>query len=449
MAFLLFPKDFCWGVATSAYQIEGAWNEDGKGESIWDRFTHRPFTIKGSENGDLACDHYHLYQEDIALLKALGVQSYRFSTAWTRILPQGYGTVNQAGLDFYDRLVDNLLGAGIAPVVALYHWDLPQALQDHGGWSNRNIVDWFAHYAMVLFDHLGDRVQRWATLNEPWCTAFLGYGTGQFAPGICDISQAYQAIHHQLLAHGKAVQAFRSLGHKGEIGIILNFEYAFPASDNEDDVAAAHRYLAQYVDLFADPLFKGKYAEWILDWAGSMAPQIQAGDMEIISTPMDYLGINYYTSFIVAFDPNNGHFKCRVCPKTLPLWGITEVGWGVYPQGLTEILNIFKECYGNPPMMVMENGCAALDIPNREEYVEDHERIQYIRAHLRELHRAIQDGANVHGYYYWSLLDNFEWAEGYRPRFGLCRVNYSDFKRTPKKSFYWYHEVIKQNGVWE
>ncbi len=449
MALLSFPKDFCWGVATSAYQIEGAWKEDGKGESIWDRFTHHPYAVRGGENGDMACDHYHLYQEDIALIKALGVQSYRFSTAWTRILPQGYGMVNPAGLDFYDRLVDNLLGAGIAPMITLYHWDLPQALQDKGGWNNRNICDWFVQYANVMFERLGDRVQRWATFNEPWCTAFLGYGTGQFAPGICDISQTYQAVHHQLLAHGKAVQAFKALGIKGEIGIILNFEYALPASEEDEDVDAAQRYLMQYVDLFADPLFKGEYPALLMDWAGTMAPRYQNGDMEIIRTPMDYLGINYYTSFTVAYDPHQGHLKCRVMPKTLPMWGITEVGWGVFPQGLMEILKIFRDRYGNPQMLVTENGCAALDVPNAQEYVEDYERIQYIRVHLRELHRAIEMGVNVHGYYYWSLLDNFEWAEGYRPRFGLCRVNFADFKRIPKKSFYWYHDVIKQNGVWE
>ena len=449
MSFISFPKDFNWGVATSAYQIEGAWNEDGKGESIWDRFTHRPFTIRSGENGDLACDHYHLFEEDIALLKALGVSSYHFSTAWSRIFPHGYGEVNQAGLDFYDRLVDGMLSAGIAPMVVLYHWDLPQTLQELGGWNNRNICDWFADYGRTLFDRLGDRVQRWVTFNEPWCTAFLGYATGQFAPGLCDYSQAYQAVHHQLLAHGKTVQTFRSGGYPGEIGIVLNFEHAIPASNADADTMAAYRYLHQYMGLFADPLFKGQYPIEMMEWAGSMGPKIEVGDMDIIKTPTDYLGINYYTSFTVAYDPNGGHFKLRATPKTLPLSGYTELGWGVYPQGLTEILLAFKNDYGNPRMFVTENGCATLDQPNEQEYVKDYERIQYLRAHLKEIHHALQLGVNLHGYYYWSLLDNFEWAEGYRPRFGLCRVNFDDFKRTPKKSFYWYHDVIKDNGLWE
>jgi len=449
MSFIKFPQDFTWGVATSAYQIEGAWNEDGKGESIWDRFSRQKYAIRSGETGDVACDHYHRMEEDVALLKTLGVKSYRFSTAWTRILPEGTGEINPKGLDFYNRLVNALLTVGIEPVICLYHWDLPQAIQDRGGWNNRQTADWFAEYARVLFDHLGDRVKRWATFNEPWCTSFLGHGTGQFAPGICDFSEVYQSIHHQLLAHGKTVDVFRQNNYPGEIGIILNFEYATPASDSEADIAATKRYIDQYVALFADPLFKGSYPQETMAWMGSMAPEIQSGDLEIISRPIDYLGINYYTSFVVAYDPNGGHFKFRTSPKTLPMWGHTEVNWGIYPMGLTETLITFQKNYGNPRMYVTENGCAAMDEPDEKGFVEDYQRINYIRAHLIAAQKAIQMGVNLQGYYYWSLLDNFEWAEGYRPRFGLCRVNYENGMRIPKKSFHWYQDVISNNGLWE
>ncbi len=449
MAFLTFPEDFTWGAATSAYQIEGAWNEDGKGENIWDRFSHRPYTIRSGEKGDVACDHYHRMSEDVALIKSLGLKSYRFSLSWGRILPEGTGKVNAKGLDFYDRLLDALLDAGVQPMVTLFHWDLPQKLQDSGGWNDRRTVECFAAFAGVAFERFGDRVQLWSTFNEPYCSAFMGYGSGMFAPGINDYSQAYQVAHNQLLAHGKAVELFRRGGYKGEIGIVLNFEHAVPASDSDADRAAARRYMEQYFGLFVDPIFSGHYSDEVLAWAGSMAPCIKPGDLQVIHIPIDFLGVNYYTAFKVAFDPFGGHLKARHQSYSQPMWGNTEMNWGVYPAGLEAILLELKSRCGNPKMFITENGCAALDEPDGAGYVEDTMRMAYLRAHISTIHRVLTSGINLHGYYVWSLLDNFEWAEGFRPRFGLCRVDYSNGSRIPKKSFAWYKEVIENNGLWE
>jgi beta-glucosidase len=444
-----FPEGFLWGTATAAYQIEGAWDEDGKGESIWDRFTHRPYTIQNGDTGDVACDHYHRMHEDVALMRALGLQSYRFSVSWPRVVPQGRGAVNEKGLDFYDRLVDNLLEANIAPNVTLNHWDLPQAIQDEGGWPNRDSADWFADYARVMFDRLGDRVAMWATHNEPYVVAFAGYANGDLAPGIADYSQAHQAAHHLLLSHGKAVQVFRQGGCKGEIGIVLDCQHYQSASESDADRAAWQRAYDEHVALFARPIFRGQYPEGLFEWIGPHAPDVHEGDMDLIGQPIDFLGVNYYMTKSVSFDPHDRLLKLAETQLSAPGWGRTEKDWGINPAGLTAVLLDFKERYGNPKVYVTENGCALKDTPDADGFVADWGRVEFLRAHLRAVHDAIQVGADVRGYYVWSLMDNFEWADGYASRFGIVRTDYETLERIPKQSARWYSEVIARNGVAE
>jgi beta-glucosidase len=445
----VFPNGFLWGAATSAYQIEGAWNEGGKGESIWDRFTRRPFTILNGDTGAIACDHYHRMPDDVALMKELGLQTYRFSISWPRVLPQGYGETNDQGLDFYDRLVDNLLEVDIIPNVTLNHWDLPQAIQDKGGWPNRDSADWFADYAYVVFNRLGDRVRMWTTHNEPKVISLVGYAHGVFAPGIADYSQAYQAAHHLLLSHGKAVQVFREGGFEGEIGIVIDYQYDQPASDSEADQAACQRVFEGEVGLFLDPLFKAEYPEMLFRWIGPHAPTLEAGDMELISTPIDFLGLNYYMTQSISFSHRGGLLKYSADQVLAPGWDRTAMGWGVNPDGLRAMLLHVKERYNNPTVYVTENGCAVEDVPDEEGFVDDQGRINYLRAHIAAVHEAIQAGADVRGYYVWSFLDNFEWANGFEPRFGLVRVDYQTQQRIPKQSAYWYWDVIENNALGE
>jgi len=442
-----FPAGFLWGAATAAYQVEGAWNEDGKGESVWDRFAHSSHRILNGDTGNITCDHYHRMPEDVGLMKALGLQTYRFSTAWTRVLPAGIGAVNERGLDFYDRLVDALLDAGIKPNATLNHWDLPQALQDKGGWNNRESIDWFTKYAQVMFDRLGDRVSLWATHNEPWVVAFLGYGFGQFAPGIADYSQAFQATHHLLLAHGKAVQAYREGGYAGQIGIVLNLLPTYTASESKADKAATQRQDDFQNGIFLSLLFKGKYPPSFMDWIGTHAPQIEDGDMDIIRQPIDFLGVNYYMSLKVNFFEGN-FLKTQTEFLSDNNWGKTEMGWGIYPPGLVKMLLNVKN-YTDIDLYVTENGCAVNDIPDGSGYVRDNGRINFLRSHFLAALEAIAAGVNLKGYYVWRLMDNFEWASGFSKRFGLIRVNYKTGERTPKKSADWYREVIEQNGVCE
>ena len=447
MTQLTFPEDFLWGVAASAYQIEGAYNEDGKGESIWDRFVRWEAHVLGGTTGNVACDHYHHMPQDVSLFKELGVQCYSFTISWPRILPQGRGEVNPKGLDFYDRLVDELLAAGIQPKATLYHWDLPQALQEMGGWPERDLTDWFADYACIVFDKLADRVELWATQNEPWVAAFLGYGMGLHAPGICDYTQAYQAAHHLLLAHGKAVQAYREGGYGGQIGLILNLNGLIPASDSEQDRAATQRVHDETHALFLDPIFNGTYPQALFDYIGPNQPRVQAGDAGIIHGSVDFLGLNYYNTDYVTFDLFGGLNKARGVPYSAPGWGQTEMDWGIDPDGLKREVLYIKEKYGNPKLFVTENGCAISDVPDENGFVADWKRIDFLRAHLRALHEAIEEGANVHGYFVWSILDNFEWEHGYGPRFGLIRVDYETLVRTPKQSAYWYRDIIANNAV--
>ncbi|MDP1546636.1 MAG: GH1 family beta-glucosidase [Anaerolineales bacterium] len=447
MTILKFPETFIWGVAASACQIEGAWNEDGRGESIWDRFAHTPYHVLTGENADIALDHYHRMPEDIALMKQFGFPYYRFGASWSRVMPTGEGNPNPKGLDFYDRLVDELLKQGIQPKTTLYHWDLPQALQDKGGWANRDTTDRFAEYASHVFDRLGDRVRFWSTHNEPWVAAFLGYATGLHAPGICDYSQAYQAAHHLLLSHGKTVQLFRQGGYKGEIGLILNLNGLLPASDSQADIDATQRVHDETHALFLDPIFKGEYPQRLFDFIGSHQPKIQAGDMELIHQPMDYLGLNYYNTDLVSFDVFGGLNKARLTPYSAAGWGRTDMNWGIDPDGLKRELLYVKENYGSPKLYVTENGCAIPDQPDKNGYVSDGSRILYIKSHLQSLHEAIQQGADVHGYFVWSVFDNFEWERGYGPRFGLIRVDYETMQRIPKQSAHWYSDIIKQNAI--
>jgi len=443
-----FPKEFIWGAATASYQIEGAWNEDGKGESVWDNYAHKPYRIDNRDTGDVACDHYHHMPEDITLMKTLGLQSYRFSISWPRILPEGIGRVEPRGLDFYDRLVDNLLEAGIIPMATLNHWDFPQVLQDKGGWPNRDSVDWFLEYAQVVFKKFGDRVHMWATHNEPHVIAFLGYADGHFAPGIASYPQAFQATHHLLLSHGKTVQLFRQMGLKGQIGIVLNLSTYHPKTDDPADASAAQRLENLVNNLFLDPVFKGRYPESLMTWIGKMAPEIKDGDMAAIKEPIDFLGVNYYFGQIVNFSPHS-LLKLTSEPNIDPGWGMTKKGWGICPSQLTELLVHLKQEYNNPPIFITENGTAIGEPADADGFVDDQGRINYLRAHFQAAHKAIDKGVDLRGYYVWSLMDNFEWAEGFDLRFGMIHVDFDSpkRKRTPKASYNWYRDVISQNAV--
>ena len=447
MSTQLFPDGFLWGAATSAYQIEGAWDEDGKGEGIWDRFTHQPYKTLNGHMGDVACDHYHRMPQDVALIKSLGLRCYSFSISWPRVLPKGRGPVNPKGLGFYDRLVDRLLAADILPEITLNHWDYPQALQDAGGWPRRDSVDWFVDYARILFDRLGDRVNLWVTHNEPWVVSFLGYARGLHAPGICDYSQAYQAAHHLLLSHGKTVQLFRQGGYRGEIGIVLNLEGKVPATGREQDLAARQRVYDETASLFLDPLFEGHYPEMLFEWIGPHQPRVLTGDLELIRQPIDFLGVNYYSTEAVSYAISGSLLKAAATPLSASGWGQTEMGWGINPAGLTATLLDVKERCGDLKIYITENGCAVRDEPDETGFVADWGRINYLRAHLQAAHDAIQVGVNLQGYFAWSLMDNFEWAMGYGPRFGLVRVDYETGKRIPKQSAHWFREVVHQNGV--
>lgn len=436
-----------WGASTAAYQIEGAWNEDGKGEGIWDRFCRRPYAIRNGDSGEVSCDHYHHMPDDVTLMKKLGLKSYRFSISWPRVIPTGSGALNPKGMDFYDQLVDRLLAAGISPNATLYHWDLPQKIHELGGWLNRDSAEWFADFAHIVFNRLGDRVALWSTHNEPWATAFQGYGHGAHAPGMMNYSKAYQVTHHLLLSHGKAVQVFRQGGYSGQIGIVLSLAPRIPASNTEADKDACQRMDENNSRLYSDPIFLGYYPRMLMEWIGTHAPKVQPGDMQIINQPIDFLGVNYYVTESVSYSHRGGLLRCGGQFISAPGWGTNELGWGVYPAGLTRLLLELKQAYGNPVIYITENGCAHNESADENGYVEDWWRVDYLRAHLRAAHEAIQLGVNLKGYYVWSLMDNFEWNHGFTPRFGLVRIDYSNRRRIPKRSATWYHDVIENNGL--
>lgn len=449
-----FPKDFIWGTATSSYQIEGAANEDGRGESIWDRFSKTPGKVNDGGNGDIACDHYHRYRDDIALMKNLGVRAYRFSTAWPRIIPTGRGTVNNAGLDFYDRIVDTLLAAGIEPFVTLYHWDLPQVLQDEGGWANRATAEAFAEYARVVGKRLGDRVKKWITHNEPWCASMLSHQMGLHAPGIKDWRTALSASHHLLLSHGLAVPILRECSPNAEVGITLNLTPTVPASRSAADIDAARNFDGYFNRWFLDPLFGRHYpADMIADYieAGHLPPEgltdVRPGDLKTIATPCDFLGVNYYNRTVMR---SNKVPEEQNLPRTehlAPREEWTEMGWEVYPDGLRQILTRVHLEYGPAKLYVTENGASYSDPPNSEGRVPDEKRRVFLRDHFIAARRAMDAGAPLAGYFVWSLLDNYEWERGYTQRFGIVWVDYTTQKRIPKDSALWYQKVITKGIV--
>ena len=434
-----FPHNFLWGAATASYQIEGAWNEDGKGESIWDRFSHTPGKVKNDGTGDVACDHYHRFEEDIALMRRLGLKAYRFSTSWSRILPSGRGRINPKGLDFYDRLVDSLCAANIEPFLTPYHWDLPQALQDEGGWANRNTCYAFADYATIMVKRLGDRVKYWATFNEPGVVAFEGNLNGGHAPGIQDPNTAYQVSHHLLVAHGYALQAMRAANPKINAGIVLNLWMADAATNSPEDVAAADTAWERSETLFLDPLFKGCYPTSTYDLIGENMPKIQDGDMALIAQNLDYLGVNFYSRNLVAADGNI---------EPVPGSEYTEMGWEVCAPALRRMLVKINNNYHLPPIYITENGAAFNDEVSADGKVHDERRLDYLKNHFIQTRLAMQDGVDVRGYMVWSLFDNFEWAEGYNKRFGIIRVDYENQKRTIKDSGEWYAQVIRTNQIY-
>ena len=454
---LRFPTGFLWGSATSSYQIEGASTVDGRGPSIWDTFAATPGKVLGGDTGDIACDHYHRYPEDIALMRELGLPAYRFSIAWPRVQPTGSSAINRAGLAFYDRLVDALLEAGIQPLPTLYHWDLPQALQDNGGWTVRDTAERFADYATAVHSHLGDRVTEWTTLNEPFCSAYLGYFSGVHAPGETDPVLALRALHHLLLGHGLATQAMRAqapANHK--FSLVLNFS---PVRIDHDD--EAHREAQRKADglqnrIFLDPVVRGEYpADVLADIAhlGALDAVVRTGDLEVISAPLDWLGVNYYSPTRVGPADDPGHETVSHLPglrgvEMLPPRGpLTGIGWEQEPAALRDLLVWLGEQAPGLPLLVTENGSAFDDVVTEDGRVHDTGRRTYLVEHLRAVHEAVSAGANVRGYLAWSLLDNFEWAFGYRQRFGLVHVDFETQKRTLKDSARLFAEIVRTNSV--
>ena len=439
-----FPQGFLWGAATSAYQIEGSPLADGAGPSVWQRFSHTPGLVHANQTGDVACDHYNRWEQDVELMTELGLNAYRFSIAWGRIMPTGRGSVNRAGLDFYERLVDRLLSRGIQPLVTLYHWDLPAALDDQGGWLNRDVAGWFADYAEVLFRALDDRVARWVTLNEPWVVTDGGYLHGALAPGHKDLFEAPIVTHNLMRAHGAAVSRYRSIG-RHQIGLVVNLEPKYPATDRSEDLAATRRADAYMNRQYLDPVFRGSYPEELKEIFGEAWPEFPSADFTEISQPIDFLGVNYYTRGVTADAPDQLPVRTRTVPQ--PTHTYTDTGWEVYPQGLTDVLEWVRQRYGDIPLYITENGAAFPDPPTIPGRLDDPLRVDYLTMHLRAACRAIEAGVPLRGYFAWSLLDNFEWSLGYSKRFGLVHVDYATLARTPKASARLYSEVIRTQGA--
>ncbi|HYQ64069.1 GH1 family beta-glucosidase [Actinophytocola sp.] len=449
-----FPEDFVWGAATAAYQVEGSPDADGRGPSIWDTFAHTPGRITNGDTGDVAADHYRLFRDDVALMADLGLSAYRFSVSWPRIQPGGKGPANPAGLDHYERLVDELLARGITPMLTLYHWDLPQELEDSGGWGARDTAVRFAEYAELVGARLGDRVPLWTTLNEPWCAAFLGYASGEHAPGRTDPALALRAAHHLMLAHGLATQALRAvLPPSGQVSVTLNLAAVLPAATSSAATNAVRRIDGLANRLFLDPLFVGHYpvdvqqdTARLTDWSF-----VRPEDLDVISTPIDLLGINYYSPTLVDVGPAiEGPSPWPACENVRfvqpPNARTTAMGWAIDAQGLRNVVHRVHEQYHPLPLMITENG-AAFEDELGVDGVRDDERIAYLRDHLEVVHEAITAGIDLRGYFVWSLLDNFEWAYGYAKRFGIVHVDYATQARVWKDSAHWYRDVIRRNGL--
>lgn len=476
---LVFPDGFLWGTATAAYQIEGGVSADGRGQSIWDTFTHTPGKILHGDNGDVACDHYHRFEEDVELMSNLGLRAYRFSVAWSRVQPEGRGPVNEAGLDFYRRLVSSLRSRGIEPVVTLYHWDLPQALQDQGGWANRETVHRFEEYAGIVGTALADDVGIWITLNEPWFSSFVGHEFGQHAPGLRDTKAAVKAAHHLLLGHGKAVQRLRTcVRADAKVGITLNLDVIHPSTSSKGDDEAVDRVNAYINRWFLDPVLRGTYPQWLhtcfVDLLGGEF--VEPGDLEEIHTKIDFLGVNYYTTIDVSAaqrdattgSPSVTGFEVEptgeVAPAPEPplhpypvyleanvgaVPGLPKVflGYSIHPDGLRELLVWLHKEYGDIPLYITENGAAFADYVDPNGEVRDSERVEFLRSHFIAAHEALSAGVDLRGYFVWSLLDNFEWDYGYSPRFGVVYVDYKSQERIPKLSAAFLSEVSRTNAV--
>ncbi len=450
-----FPDGFAWGTATASYQIEGAVTEDGRAPSIWDTFSHTPGKVDNGDTGDVADDHYHRYREDVELMAGLGVGWYRFSLAWPRLLPEGRGALNEAGLDFYSRLIDALQEKGIRPWVTLYHWDLPQVLQDRGGWPERDTAERFAEYAARVHGRLHDRVKHWTTFNEPWVSAFIGHATGRHAPGLQDPEAALRAAHHLMLGHGLAIEAMRAQGGSDEaFGVTFNLSPTDPASDDPADVDAARRADGLTNRIFLDPMLRGRYPDDVLEDVRHVTDgaHLRAGDEQRIGVPLDFFGVNYYFRTVVragggsrdALSQWVGNGDIEPVSRGLPR---TEMGWEIDADGLYALLTRLSRDYPGVPIYVTENGAAFPDEKGPDGAVHDPDRIAYLDGHFRAAHRAIADGADVRGYFVWSLMDNFEWSFGFSKRFGLIHVDYETLERTPKDSARWYAQVTRANGL--
>jgi beta-glucosidase len=436
-----FLQEFVWGASTASYQIEGAAREDGKGVSIWDTFTHTPGKVKHGDTGDVACNHYHLYKRDVLLMKNLGLAAYRFSTSWPRFFPEGKGKPNAKGLDFYNRLTDELLANNIQPWLCFYHWDLPQTLQDKGGWANRDTAFYFADYASYVAEKLGDRINHFVLLNEPNVAALLGHLLGVHAPGVTDLNAYAAATHHLNLATGLGVAQLRSISRNWQLGTVINLQPVHPLTDQDADIEARMIFDALWNRSTLDPILKGSYPDIM---TGMLEDIAQAGDLGTIQQPLEFLGLNHYTRYMIKSDPKSlvGISMCPP-PKNADL---TDMGWEVYPQGLYEQLLELKNDYGNPRVYITENGAAFKDVITAKGRVDDQDRISYLEKYLQAVAQARQDGANVQGYFAWSLMDNLEWSEGFAKRFGLVHVDYATQTRTPKASYYWYQKVIREGG---
>jgi beta-glucosidase len=433
-------QPFLWGTATASYQIEGAVSEDGRAPSIWDVFAHTPGKVERSETGDIACDHYHRYKDDIALMRELGVQAYRFSISWSRVIPEGHGKLNVAGLDFYDRLVDEILRTGITPFATLFHWDLPQALQERGGFANRDVCGWFSDYATRTASRLGDRVQHWIMLNEPSVYACLGHALGLHAPGVGDLSAFFAVTHHLNLAQGFALQALRSVDASWQLGTTLSIDRGVPVDHSEDSIAMAERHKDLWNRCFLGPLLSGNYPNHVM---AELDPFIRAGDLESIRQPISFLGLNHYFRSHVRADPKALLGFTQVSPPAqLPR---THFDWEINPQEFRDTLLWVHQEYRCPPIYITENGAYFDDTVSEDGKVNDRQRIEFLDSYIRAMGEAMSQGVDVRGYFVWSLLDNFEWACGYRPTFGLVKVDFNNQRRIPKDSFYWYREQIQRH----